>query len=101
MFPYKLVAGGVGALALVGGFYYQSLQIHHFHALYDRSVVAIALKDQQIRDMTTAQNNQLSKTEGNVIKVVTPNPKIINEIKTTPGKGCDLPKYSDEVNNAF
>lgn len=101
----KLIAGGVGTAILAGSFYYQSLQIHHYHTLYDDAIQTIALRDQKIKDMTDAQNTQTAKSEGNVIKVIQIPEKvqpIINQIKTAPvDKPCAPPNYSDEVKNAF
>lgn len=103
--PYVLIAGGVGTLAIAGTIYYQSLQIHHFHTLYNGDEVKIGVLNSKIASMTEAQNTQTQKSEDNVIKVIQIPQKvqpIINEIKTAPASGnCTPPNYSDEVKNAF
>jgi hypothetical protein len=91
-------------LGIAGSLYYQSARIHHFHQLYDQANVTIALKDQQIKDMTTAQNDQLKRSDQAVIKVVQ-GPRevqsIIEKVQSAPAKPCVPPTYPDEVKNAF
>ena len=103
--PYTYIGGAALAAAVAGTFYYQSLQIHHYHVLYDNSQVQVGVLTNQITGMTTAQNDQIKKSDDNVIKVVQIPEKvqpIINEIKTAPSSGnCTPPNYSDEVKNAF
>lgn len=102
--PYVLIAGGVAALGIAGTIYYQSLQIHHFHVLYNQANQTIALRDQKIKDMTTAQNDQLGKSEQAVIKVVQ-GPRevqsIIKEVQAAPAKPCTAPTYPKDVTDAF
>lgn len=103
--PYTYIGGGILLAVLGGAFYYQSLQIHHYHTLYDGSLQTIGKLNGQIQGMTEAQNTQTAKSEGNVIKVIQIPEKvqpIINQIKTAPvDKPCTPPNYSDEVKNAF
>lgn len=103
--PYVLIAGGVGVLAVAGSLYYQSLQIHHFHLLYNTDETKIAVLNHTVDEMTFSQNTQTAKSEQNVIRVVQIPEKvqpIINEIRTAPSSGeCVPPKYSGDVLNAF
>jgi hypothetical protein len=100
-----MIGGGVLALGLMGSFYYQSTQIHHYHKLYDAAQITIGQRDQTIRNMTETQNSQTKTSDANVIKVIQIPEKvqpIINEIKTAPATGsCPVPTYSQEVTNAF
>jgi hypothetical protein len=103
--PYIMAAGAVALVSVAGTFEFQSRQIHHFHSMYDKSLTVIALRDQQIKDMTAAQNTQTSKSEQAVIKVIQ-GPKevqsIIREIRSAPVSGpCIPPKYSEDITNAF
>jgi hypothetical protein len=103
--PYVLVAGAIALAANFGTMYYQSQRIHHFHALYDQSQTVVAQRDEKIKEMTSAQNEQLARSSSNVIKVIQ-GPKevqsIIREIRAAPStKDCKAPTYSDEVRNAF
>lgn len=112
--PYSLIGGGVGVLAIVGSFYVQSTLIHKYHTLYECAEYGLAcpkgvenipdLKT-KIATMTTTQNEQTGKSEGNVIKVVQGQREvqtIIREINTAKSKGpCLPPEDSDEVKNAF
>lgn len=102
--PYTYIGGAILLASLAGTFYYQGTQIHSWHVKYDNDEKIIAVKEQQIKDLTTAQNDQLKKSGDAVIKVVQ-GPRevqsIIKEVNATPAKPCAPPVYSDEVKNAF
>jgi hypothetical protein len=105
--PYALIGGGAVVLSIAGSLYYQSLQIHHYHQLYDAAVKVIVERDKTIRDMTTAQNQQLVISQDNLNHVLQTRQKaqpIINKITTAPSKivkGCPVPQYPKEVTDAF
>lgn len=112
--PYVLAGGAVGTLVIGASLYIQSTLIHKYHALYDCAEFALSCpKDTEniphlktvIGQMTTAQNTQIGKSEGNIIKVIQ-GPRevqsIIREIDTAKAAGpCLPPADSDEVKNAF
>jgi hypothetical protein len=103
--PYALIAGGITLLSVAGTIGYQNVRIHHFHTLYDQSQQVVAVRDATIKGMTTAQNEQAARSNGNIIKVIQ-GPKevqsIIREVRSAPSsKDCKAPTYSDEVKNAF
>jgi hypothetical protein len=102
--PYSYIAGGVIAAAIGGSIYVQSTMIHSWHVKYDQDEVTIGKLNAKIADMTSQQNDQIRKTDQNVIKVVQ-GPKevdtIIKEIGATKAKPCEVPVDSDEVQNAF
>lgn len=93
-------------LASIGGtFYFQNAQIHKYHQQAEADESIIAIRDQRIKDLTDAQNEQFGKSEQAVIKVVQ-GPKevqsIIERINSAPiTTDCKVPQDSDEVKNAF
>lgn len=102
--PYSLIGGGVAVLAIAGSFYVQSTLIHKYHTMYDTDETTIVHLQDKIKGMTTAQNDQTSKSDQNIIRVIQ-GPKevtqIIREIQAAPSKPCAAPTYPQEVTDAF
>jgi hypothetical protein len=107
--PYAMIAGGVAVLGVLGGFYYEDRQVHHWHSQYDElhtadTKVIQNLKD-TIQNMVAAQAKQSDTTAKNVTKLVEvpgPTKTIVKTIHDAPlPANCGTPVLTEEDRNAF
>lgn len=103
--PYYYVGAAVILASLVGTFYYQTRQIHHYHQLFDSEHDNFTKEHTIVVNMLLKQAEQTSVTDKNVLKVVTVPEKtqtLVKEVQMVPiPQDCTAPVYSQEVYNAF
>ena len=103
--PYALIAGGVATLGIIGGFYFQDRQIHHYHNLFNNEHDNVVRLDQVIQQMKNDQTVQLQRSADNVTRVITVPGKTQLLVKTVHDAplpaDCATPEITEDAANAF